>query len=361
MIDYKFYTENNKQKNLNLISGVVPQQRIISSIEKAYNYDGALFYLDSDAFNSTHIRKEVFLERSKKSLLTKILVDRSYETGLSEQDYNSKITQLAKLGIDTKDILFVLNRSAYHEWMDKHIDRIIFIDLFAVSAVIRHVIHKQEVSQIPVVDRPHKINFLVGKVNKPSRVLLLKKFFNDTIKEQTIFSILGTVAGVNDEDFNKFVALNQGPIDGANKILTNEGVSSQGWGESSKVYDTTSISFVCETHESNDSLFLTEKTYRPIINRHPFVIRASFPAIKYLNAIGFKTFGDHIDESYDEINNVTDDHAETLIYVSKELLNKIKNNPEQIQSIVDHNYRVLIQFAQSELDNLNKRLFSSLK
>ena len=362
MIDYKFFSKINfKQKNKNLISGVLPESSIINNVEESINYSGALIYIDSNVFDSTHINKDIYLERKQKSLITKILVDRAYETGLSESDYDEKILQLAKLGFDSEDILFVLNRSAYNEWMDKHIDRIILIDFFAVSAAIRHLIHKQPISHVTVNDRPNKINFLVGKVNKESRKIILNSFYQSKAKEKTIFSILGTIDGINDDGFENFIRENQGPIDNAYVQETNEGLTSQGWGNSAYVYDQSSVSFICETHESNPSLFLTEKTYRPIINRHPFVIRASFPALQYLNAIGFKTFANFIDESYDEVNEVNSAYSQRLIETTVDLLGKVKTNAKQMQSIVDHNYMTLIKFSQSELAYLNKRLFDSLK
>lgn len=361
MIDYKFYaTQNTKQRNLNLLSGIVPQDKLLTNVGDALSYQGAIFQIESTVFPSGQFQPKIYLERVEKSLPSKVLVDYSYETGLSEHVFDEKIRELAKLGVDPRDILFVLNRSAYHDWMDKHINKIIFIDFFAVSAVIRHVIYKTPVSITPCKDRPNKLNFLVGKVNKQSRKLLLQSFYKSKAKDKTIFSILGNVSGVDDKRFSKFINENQGPLDGAALLKTNEGVSSQGWGKSSDIYNSSSVSFVCETHESNNSLFLTEKTYRPIINRHPFVIRAAFPAIEYLNAIGFKTFGDFVDESYDKINSVSQEHSDRLVDVAENLLNKVRDNPEEIQKIVDHNYETLIKFAQSELATLNQRLFASL-
>lgn len=360
-MDYNFYAnQNKKQLNLNLLSGIVPQDKMLTNVAQALAYQGAIFQIESSVFHSGDFNPQIYLERVEKSLPSKVLVDYSYETGCAEHTFNEKIIELAKLEIDPKDIIFVFNRSAYHEWMDKHINKIIFIDCFAVSAVIRNLIYKNPVSNKQCIDRPNKLNFLVGKVNKESRKLLLKSFYKSDIKHKTIFSILGDVTGEDDKSFSKFLKQNQGPLDGAALLKTNEGVSSQGWGNSSYVYDSSSVSVVCETHEHNDSLFLTEKIYRPIINRHPFVIRAAFPAIEYLNAIGFKTFGGFVDEGYDKINTVSQEHADQIVKISIDLLDKVKKYPDEIQKIVDHNYETLIKFAQSELANLNQRLFASL-
>lgn len=58
-------------------------------------------------------------------------------------------------------------------------------------------------------------------------------------------------------------------------------------------------SLVTETEISDHSIFLTEKTYKPILNLHPFMIWGSPFSLAYLRSIGYKTFPNMFDESYD--------------------------------------------------------------
>lgn len=58
-------------------------------------------------------------------------------------------------------------------------------------------------------------------------------------------------------------------------------------------------SLVTETEISNHSIFLTEKTYKPILNLHPFMIWGSPFSLAYLRSIGYKTFPNMFDENYD--------------------------------------------------------------
>lgn len=51
--------------------------------------------------------------------------------------------------------------------------------------------------------------------------------------------------------------------------------------------------------------FLTEKTFKPIANLQPFVIIGTYGSLCLLRELGFKTFGDYIDESYDDITDET--------------------------------------------------------
>jgi len=363
MMDYKFYSTDQKGQpfNYNTLSGILPQERIINIVRDAYDYEGALIVIDSN-IHKTILPKEIFNFRNENKKETRLLVDYAYETGLPENLYDKKVKEIVSQGIDIKDVLFVFNRSAFKEWMEKHINNIVFIDLFAVSAAVRHAIGKTPVSEVLVKDRPKKINFLVGKIDKPSRSLMLQSFYTSNLKDSTLFSILGMPNGdANyDKDFLKFLKTNQGPIDGSQTFKQEDGVSSQGWSNSTQIYDESSVSVVCETHETNNSLFVTEKTYRPIINRHPFVARASFPLLQYLRAIGFITFDKLIDEKYDNINDIDTAYADVLVQTAKNLLDQTTKNADKIQEIVDHNHETLVKFAQSELALLNRRIFESL-
>jgi hypothetical protein len=62
---------------------------------------------------------------------------------------------------------------------------------------------------------------------------------------------------------------------------------------------------VTETVAHGRRLHLTEKTFKPICLRMPFIIAGTCGSLAYLRSYGFKTFGDLWDESYD--NEVNDD------------------------------------------------------
>jgi hypothetical protein len=67
---------------------------------------------------------------------------------------------------------------------------------------------------------------------------------------------------------------------------------------------------------SNRSSFLSEKTWRPILNLQPFVFFGNPFSLKKLQDLGFKTFSPYIDESYDSIK----DKKERFRLVNKEIL-----------------------------------------
>lgn len=96
--------------------------------------------------------------------------------------------------------------------------------------------------------------------------------------------------------------------------------------------------------EPNNSSFITEKTYRAMFYKKPFIMISQFNALKALRAEGYKTFGQYIDESYDDIV----DYNERLQAVLKEIdrLNKLslaelEHIEEKCRVITEHNYHVL--------------------
>ena len=61
--------------------------------------------------------------------------------------------------------------------------------------------------------------------------------------------------------------------------------------------------FVVETHYDQDTVFLTEKTFKPILNLQPFIIVGNPGSINLLHDLGYKTFDGYNNESYDKENN----------------------------------------------------------
>jgi hypothetical protein len=73
------------------------------------------------------------------------------------------------------------------------------------------------------------------------------------------------------------------------------------------VYQDSLINVVTETHYEphwnvHEHIFLSEKTWKPIVCKQAFIIVGPMHTLKYLKQLGFKTF-DHIwDETYDDCN-----------------------------------------------------------
>lgn len=64
-------------------------------------------------------------------------------------------------------------------------------------------------------------------------------------------------------------------------------------------FENSLISVVTETNFS-DNVHITEKTFKAIYNLHPFILVSSHHSLKYLRSLGFYTFNNYWDESYDD-------------------------------------------------------------
>jgi hypothetical protein len=67
-----------------------------------------------------------------------------------------------------------------------------------------------------------------------------------------------------------------------------------------KLHNQTLISVVTETTFNRD-IFFTEKIFKPIAYRQPFILVSSYKSLAYLKSLGYKTFSEFFDESYDNI------------------------------------------------------------
>jgi len=111
-----------------------------------------------------------------------------------------------------------------------------------------------------------------------------------------------------------------------------------------RFFDNSYFSLVTETGFFNDVIFFSEKIYKPITVRHPFILVSTPHSLKYLRGLGYKTFSPFINESYDDIEN----HEARLIAIVDEIerLNKFTNDEwikwqHDVEHIVDHNHMII--------------------
>jgi hypothetical protein len=99
---------------------------------------------------------------------------------------------------------------------------------------------------------------------------------------------------------------------------------------------------VTETLAQGQRLHLTEKTFKPICMRMPFVLAGTRGSLRYLRSYGFRTFGHVWDESYDyEPDDVLRmERIASLIVSLDELPRSAKQELfVECMETVEHNYR----------------------
>jgi hypothetical protein len=105
------------------------------------------------------------------------------------------------------------------------------------------------------------------------------------------------------------------------------------------IYNSSYYSIVAETTVSNDYSHFTEKTAKPIVAKRLFIMFAGQHFLRNLRKLGFQTFGNVVDESYDEIAD--DNQRFTAAWIQVERLCQL--DPQvvltQIESTIQHNYQ----------------------
>lgn len=105
-------------------------------------------------------------------------------------------------------------------------------------------------------------------------------------------------------------------------------------------YRNTFCSVVTETLVNPDVLFISEKTWKPIVMGHPFMILGSPGTLTYLQSRGYKTFHRWFDETYDrelsaaKRTKIIVDELERLSRMSERQLVSMR---KEMHAVCEHN------------------------
>jgi hypothetical protein len=118
-----------------------------------------------------------------------------------------------------------------------------------------------------------------------------------------------------------------------------------------KYYNDIFVDIVHESYLSGTVFFCTEKTWRPIIAHRPFITAAGQGHLANMRRLGFRTFGDFWDESYDDlrmtdrIQGIVKVLATISSWAPAELVSKL----EEMQPILEHNFKTFLQLTQQKI------------
>lgn len=109
-------------------------------------------------------------------------------------------------------------------------------------------------------------------------------------------------------------------------------------------YERSGINIFIETNPMHGGSFITEKTYKPIYFKMPFISVTKAGSLAILRKMGYKTFTPFINESYDEAESY--DVRVSLIHKEIKRLVKLSDTEfkkivEECKLICEHNYKIL--------------------
>ena len=99
--------------------------------------------------------------------------------------------------------------------------------------------------------------------------------------------------------------------------------------------------------DSDNTLFLSEKIFKPIACNHPFIIAGNRGSLKKLRELGYRTFDGYIDESYDDLP--TFERFNAITKAIRDIVN-IEDKVawyESMRPILEHNKEVLMSKESS--------------
>jgi hypothetical protein len=296
---------------------------------------------------------------------------------ISRQQFTANIKQIKQLAIAGTILPILGNPAEGSETMLRQIEGLGIVDLVRqgkillivggdMQADIPHLYHENflpkildynenlqaiaEYKQEWSTDRPYKFLFLNGRARLHRRQLLHKL---EPVLDQAIWTNLDNTHGDPTRlldpryefNFYKNNTAVEEPGFVKYKLFNND------WGEiylNSAPYTDSYFSLVTETVFDYPYSFRTEKIWKPIAIGHPFIVAGNQGYYRDLHQLGFKTFGNLIDESFDLISNNAD-RLERIAQVVKDLCQ------QDLASFVNECYNVC-KYNQQQLAELGPKI-----
>ena len=121
-------------------------------------------------------------------------------------------------------------------------------------------------------------------------------------------------------------------------------------------FENTFCHIATETLYYGTCLHLTEKSFRPIINRRPFILAGPPNSLEYLRNYGFKTFSGFWDESYDQEtdgNKRLDKIRDLIQHINSMSFTEMEATLAKMDDILEYNFNhFYTRFAEKIDDEL---------
>lgn len=128
------------------------------------------------------------------------------------------------------------------------------------------------------------------------------------------------------------------------------------------IYNQTAFTLVCESQCENQFSFFTEKVIKPMLAKRIFLVCSGYHYLHNLKKLGFKTFDELVDESYDH----TWDLESRIKKITKEM-ERLSNLDQhdlyvRAQPILEHNHQLLMStdWLGTMTSKLNQLLLNKL-
>jgi hypothetical protein len=200
--------------------------------------------------------------------------------------------------------------------------------------------------KLGLVDRSY---FSIGLVDPENSAMHITHAYHENLLHHL---------NITPDDKNRFVRKLPLVLDGENDV--NQ--MCQDFNDATRpFYQNSLISLVSETNFTSNEVSLTEKSFKPFKEKHPFITVGVNGTLRALRDMGFITFGAFWDESYDNIVNPPERMA-AILNICKDIATwdseKIKDFRRRVKPILDHNYEILkIEYSHTLAAKIRDRIF----
>jgi len=131
-----------------------------------------------------------------------------------------------------------------------------------------------------------------------------------------------------------------------------------------ELFQSAFLHVVTETVFYYPNIFLSEKSFKPIINKRPFLLVSSAGCLENLKNFGFKTFNDYWDESYDSIED-SDQRMLAIFEIIQNICSKsifeLQDMTQSMSDILEFNfYHYRDFFKEQELKKFEQECIKNL-
>jgi len=121
-----------------------------------------------------------------------------------------------------------------------------------------------------------------------------------------------------------------------------------------KFYQDLFVDIVSETNVAGNSFLVTEKTWRSIISKRPFIVMSNQGFLHHLKKLGFKTFDFYWSEEYDQNSdkNRIKHIIDLLDQLSKLTLVQVEEMLKDMDDILEHNLSVFNSLSFGRLNEI---------
>lgn len=116
-------------------------------------------------------------------------------------------------------------------------------------------------------------------------------------------------------------------------------------------YNDIFVDVVCEPNVSGNCFLVTEKLWRCIIAKRPFIVMSNPNYLANLRKLGFKTFDTFWSEEYDlsGIHNRINQIEKILSIISNWPIETLQSKLNDMQDILEHNYQTFLELTHKQI------------